>query len=200
MGFLSGMTSGQYRFTVDGRRIYQLPSLATRDRWPAYLVSDSDTGRIERRLRRTLALSFFVVGPLLSISAIAVVEFPQFGAPWKWLYWIIILIVVPGIAMHATIRLWVLRGVQRVVVTPAELPAFDRRAREMVQLKAMGARALIALVVAGVFMTGLQLDVLIEEGAWWSAFGAAFFGGSTVYLARQLWVLRRAERQEKSAP
>jgi hypothetical protein len=181
MGLLSGMTSGLYRQTIDGRRIYQLPSVGPRRRWPAYLVSDEDAKRVEARLRRVLLI---VLPGLISLMVLALPREASIR------YWIGV-VIVPLVVTRALQRLWVLRGIPRVAVTESELEPLDKRARQMIQLRAIGTPALLAMIVAGVAMTTLQVVGLIQDKYWLAGLGTVLFAGLTIVLTHRLFLLRR---------
>ena len=193
MGFLAGMTAGLYRQTTDGRRVYQLVSLAPRRRWPTYLVSDSDAARIEARIRRVLLFQYVAFIPLIGVLSVPMTTSRAFDRVALW--WLAALVLVPASVMYSMLRFWALRGVPRIVLGALDLEPFNRRAREMSQLQAVGARTLVALILAGVVMTGVQIAVLMTDGVWWAWLGTLLLGGSTVLMTRQLWVLRHAARR-----
>lgn len=185
MGFFSGMTSGLYRRTIDGRRVIQLPSVGPRRRWPAYLVSDEDAVRVDARLGRATRISFFTIIPLAAFAPIS-------QSLWYWA----IVCIVPAVVQGALLRLWSLRGIPRVVVTASELEPITRQDREMNFLRATGAPTLLALVVVGIALTAFQVAVLILDRYWLAGIGSVVFAAMTIYMAYQLFVLRRAQGAE----
>ena len=176
MGFFSGMTTGIYRYTTDGRRVYRLGfvfGLVTR--W--YLISDDEAPRFERRLRLYLGLTLFAIIPVVVLVA---------GSAW-WI-WVGVGLLWPSIGLH----LWVLRGVPRISLLSQDLQPDDRRAREISQLQSMGEPVLWLLLLAGIAMTANAVFVLTLGFDWLTLLGVAMFSVGSGYMVRGIIRLRRA--------
>lgn len=174
MGFLSGMTTGMFRRTRDGRRVYAARSWFGVS-W--YLISDADVLRVEQRFRQYFAVTLFVVIPL----AVA----PSPGRIWLWLP---VMLMWPPIAL----RLWVLRKVPRTKVEKDDLEPVDPAALDVARAQETGQAWLWLLLVAGIAMGTLQLVVLLSGKAWWAVLGVLMFGTASTLIARQIIQLRRA--------
>lgn len=176
MGFLSGMTTGMFRRTRDGRRVYGARSWFGVS-W--YLISDADVLRVEQRFRQYFAVTLFVVIPLLVV--------PSPGRIWLWLP---AMLIWPPIAL----RLWVLRNVPRIDVRKDNLEPVDRAALDLASAQETGPVWLGVLLVASIAMGILQLVVLLSGDAWWAALGVLMFGTASTLIARQIIQLRRARQ------
>lgn len=189
MGFLSGMTAGLYRYTVDGRRLFYLRLPAPTSMRPAYLVPDSEIQPFEHRMRRLLG-AFFIVGiPVMAIVASMLSKDEVSDTlldPKLWMPGVLLLLVY-----YAAFRVWVLRGLPRVAVKGHELVPIDKRARERDRVKAMGEGTIITLLIVGVLLIAVQMIALIQGDYWWALAGTLMFGAAEIQLARQLYILRR---------
>ena len=93
MGFMSGMTTGIYRHTTDGRRVYRVGFMGgLAKRW--YHISDVEAPRFERRLRLYFGLTVFAIIPVAVLIA-GDAWWMWVGEPMLWL------LLVADIAMTA---------------------------------------------------------------------------------------------------
>ena len=176
MGFLSGMTTGMFQRTRDGRRVYAARSWFGLS-W--YLISDADVLRVEQRFRHYFAVTLFVVIPLLVV--------PSPGRIWLWLP---AMLIWPPVAL----RLWVLRDIPRTDVEKDSLEPVDLKALDQAKAKEMGPLWLWLLLVASIAMGILQLVVLLSGDAWWAVLGVLMCGMAFTLIARQIIQWRRARQ------
>ena len=195
MGFVRGMVSGLYRYTLDGERVYQLRSIAPRRRRPAYLVSDSLVAGFERRMRRLIQLYFFVVIPVFAGGLPTFLRVPLDD---RWIWWILLGALMAA-ANYLAIRLWVLRGVPRVFLAQSDLRSVDDRAQELAQAQATGLSSTAGLFVASLVMGIMQVMSFIEGHYWWSVLGTGLFGVTTLFTGRQVHLLFKSQRAASSS-
>jgi hypothetical protein len=178
VAFFSGLTTGIYRETRDGRRVFGLGRLLSMPKeW--YLVSDDAVPGFEKRFRQYFAAFFFAVIP--------VGGFLTGFNPWMIF---IFALVWPWLAM----RFWVLAGLPRIEVSEDELVPIDRRARYLAQLQAMGEPTFWVLLVSTSAMVSLFVYILLTDGDRWAGIGVAMFGGFVIWSAMQIVRIRRASR------
>lgn len=125
MGYLDATTTGIYRYTRDGARVFRFGLL-----WRRYVVPDAATTLLERRLRGYHALSFALLMAAAFISDAADLR-------WPWP-----LLVVSLLALTIG-PVWVVRGLQRAHLTAADLVPVDRRVRATARARALGAPTLV---------------------------------------------------------
>lgn len=171
MGLLDGMTSGLYRYTLDGRRVYAPSVMPFQRTFP--LVSDEVQPVVNRRARHAVAVLFFLIIPLVG-----------FGSS-RFTLSILIAIVLASIT-----RWWIVRGLPRAAVARGQLKAVTWRERWVASSQATGERVLWALLAGSIVMFALVLTTLVKKldsGAWpvlfpFSAMVALF--GWQIYLIR----------------
>jgi hypothetical protein len=178
LAFFSGLTTGIYRETRDGRRVFGVGRLLRMPKaW--YLVSDDAVPGFEKRFRQYFAAFFFAVIPVGGFLA-------GFN---PWIIFTIAL-VWPWLAM----RFWVLVGLPRTEVREDELVPIDRRARYLAQLQAMGEPIFWVQLVGTSAMASLAVYILRTDGDRWAWIGIAMFGGFVIWSAMQILSIRRARR------
>ena len=176
---MSGMTTGIYRHTTDGRRVYRVGFMGgLAKRW--YHISDVEAPRFERRLRLYFGLTVFAIIPVAVLIA---------GDAW-WM-WVGVGLLWPAVGLH----FWVLRGVPRISLAQHDLQPDDRRARELAQLGSMGEPMLWLLLVADIAMTANAVFALTLGFDWLIVLGLAMFTVLGGFMVRGIIMIRRARRE-----
>jgi hypothetical protein len=151
MGYLAATTTGIYRTTTDGRRIFSFGPL----RWRQYLITDDQAPVLERRVRRYHAAGLGLIMGGAALSSVL-------DLSWPWL-------ILVAAFLHLILGgPFLLRGLARVRVPRDEMVFSDaeERARNLRYATALGVPTIVLLLLACVAMGTLGLILGIGERYW----------------------------------
>ena len=192
MAFFDGLTATIYRYTPDGRRIYQNRRPTPEGYWRTYHVTDAVIDRFERRFRRTFAVTMVVIAFLPIIN-------PGLFGTGNLLRAVMAGALVIIVLMEALMRLWVLRGIERVQVSPEELIPINRRERDIAHARATGMATLVAMLIGALLMALVAAMAIAESHTdrTGSVLGTVLFSLLAIAFGRQIYLLQRADKPHK---